>query len=312
MVCVIFGHIPLLDGLLDVGLPESYDALTSYTMRGIYAFHMPLFVLISGYFTRRKPIGKQFSGSLRLLRLFLVFQLVDLAILYFVGNEQVSIRRIVSPRFALWYLVCLFYWRMLLSVIPQSWSPKWIVGASFIASLAVGFTPIGFEMGLHRFFSFMPYFMIGHYYGSEILHHIENKVISTPPQCKIILILLLLCVTVIASLNPHWLDVIIQPYNGLIVFPLRIAFLCYSLLLSYLLVFAFSLNKKWEGSRMAEAGSDTLFFYLLHPYVLYCIVRLWGLFGDTIDILDACMIAALTVVVLFGMEKIKTIHLLVK
>lgn len=63
---------------------------------------------------------------------------------------------------------------------------------------------------------------------------------------------------------------------------------------------------------MAEAGSDTLFFYLLHPYVLYCIVRFWGLFGDTIDILDACMIAALTVAVLLVMKKIKTIHLLVK
>lgn len=184
ITCVIFGHVPLLDGLLDVGLPKRYDTLTVFSMRGIYAFHMPLFVLISGYFTRKKPVHKQLSDSMKLLKLFVIFQLIDLALLHFVANEPITFRKIISPRFALWYLLCLFYWRMLLSVIPQGWNPKWIVGISLIISLAVGFTPIGFEMGLHRFFSFMPYFMIGHYYGADILQNIKNKVKITPPPPK--------------------------------------------------------------------------------------------------------------------------------
>lgn len=185
MACVIFGHVPLLDGFLNVGLPKGYDTLTSLTMRGIYAFHMPLFVLISGYFTHRKPARKQFSSSLKLLRLFVAFHLFDLALSYFVAHEPITLRRIASPSFALWYLLCLFYWRMLLSVIPARWKPKYVVGASFFVSLAVGFTPIGFEMGSHRFFSFMPYFMVGHYYGTDILKYIQNKVKFTPPEAKL-------------------------------------------------------------------------------------------------------------------------------
>lgn len=41
---VVFGHILLLEGLVPVGQPQGYDALTRHTVHGIYAFHMPLFV----------------------------------------------------------------------------------------------------------------------------------------------------------------------------------------------------------------------------------------------------------------------------
>lgn len=73
IISVIFGHIPLLAGFIDLHLPSNYDLLTMHAMKGIYAFHMPLFVLISGYFTRRQPLRAQFKKSLRLLRLFIVF-----------------------------------------------------------------------------------------------------------------------------------------------------------------------------------------------------------------------------------------------
>lgn len=56
IISVIFGHIPLLAGFIDLHLPSNYDLLTMHAMKGIYAFHMPLFVLISGYFTRRATI----------------------------------------------------------------------------------------------------------------------------------------------------------------------------------------------------------------------------------------------------------------
>lgn len=65
MILVIFGHIPLLDGFLNIGLPSSYDFVTLQTMKGIYAFHMPLFVIISGYFTRRKKRKGADKGFLK-------------------------------------------------------------------------------------------------------------------------------------------------------------------------------------------------------------------------------------------------------
>ena len=181
IVSVIFGHIPLLGGLLNLSLPNGYDFLTLHVMKGIYAFHMPLFVMISGYFTRSKPPGTQFMKSLKLLRLFVVFQAIDILIRHVLLGETFLSVRWLYPCFALWYLLCLFYWRMLISVIPQGWNPGPVVALSFLISIAVGFTDIDGIMGLHRFFSFMPYFMIGHYYGDRILQLIDSKRF-TPPE----------------------------------------------------------------------------------------------------------------------------------
>lgn len=55
---------------------------------------------------------------------------------------------------------------------------------SVVACLAIGFVPVGNEFGLHRFFSFMPYFMFGHYYGQKMLQAIDNKVINLPPPIR--------------------------------------------------------------------------------------------------------------------------------
>lgn len=180
IISVIFGHIPLLEGFLDLHLPVEYDFLTDHAVKGIYAFHMPLFVMLSGYFTKQNPVRIQFKKSLKLLKLFIVFQFIDILLRRIFIGETLSVLQCLYPCFALWYLLSLFYWRMLLSVIPQTWNPKWIVMASFLISVSVGFTNIDGIMGLHRFFSFMPYFMIGHYYGKEMLQFIENK-LFTPP-----------------------------------------------------------------------------------------------------------------------------------
>lgn len=182
---VVFGHILLLEGLVPVGQPQGYDALTRHAVHGIYAFHMPFFVFLSGFFSRKKSFLEQWHSSKKLLRLFVIFQVVDLAFSHVFAPHAFSFREFVSPCFALWYLLCLFYWRMLLAAIPSSCKPKWAICISVAACLVIGFVPVGNEFGLHRFFSFMPYFLLGHYYGQNLLQAIDNKVVNLPPpMCK--------------------------------------------------------------------------------------------------------------------------------
>lgn len=59
IVLVIYGHIPLLDGLINEGVSIECDSITWTAVKGVYAFHMPLFVLISGYFTKRRLFREQ-------------------------------------------------------------------------------------------------------------------------------------------------------------------------------------------------------------------------------------------------------------
>lgn len=178
IVLVFFGHIPLLEGLIPIRQPHDYDALTWLTVHGIYAFHMPLFVFLSGLFSRKKSFKEQWNSSKKLLRLFIVFQIVDLALSHIFAPHTFSLREFVSPCFALWYLLCLFYWRMLLSAIPSSCKPEWVMCVSVAACLAIGFVPVGNEFGLHRFFS--------------LCHTLCLDIIMDKRCCKLLIIRLLI------------------------------------------------------------------------------------------------------------------------
>lgn len=116
----------------------------------------------------------------------------------------------------------------------------------------------------------------------------------------------------LASLNPHWLDCIIQPYGSLKVFVIRVAYLGYSLLLCYFLVCIFSFKHDWSENVLSKFGRNTLLFYLLHPYILYLVTILIGSKVDIINIFSSILITVFTVVILMLVERIKIIHMLIK
>lgn len=307
IIFVVLGHVPLLSGFLNLGLPESYDTLTQHTMKGIYAFHMPLFVMLSGYFSRKKTLKEQFTGSLKLLRLYFIFQFINLFIQYIATNKVPSFHQCLIPSFALWYLLDLFYWRMLLSTLPHNLNPKFIIAITLIISIMVGFIPIGAELGLHRFFSFMPYFMIGHYYGEKFIQYINNK--SFTKKSKLIITTLFFIVLIIVSFNPHWLNAIIQSYNKQTGSIIRIAFISYSILLSILFIIIFSFKQSWDKNILSHLGQDTLFFYLLHPYVLYSLIRIWSSIKTDINFIDTITITTITIAFLYLLNRTKIIRL---
>lgn len=175
------GHVPLIDGLIGTGWIYKCDKFAYHTMTAIYAFHMPLFVFLSGLFTKQYKWGKQFSKSKKLILLFLLFQSIDLAMAIIIEHKGISLRRGLTPCFALWYLVDLFYWRMMTSMLNRRYRQTTLF-VSIALSLLVGYIPIGSEVGFQRFISFMPYFVVGHYYGQEILAWMQRVKITPPCQ----------------------------------------------------------------------------------------------------------------------------------
>lgn len=151
IVLVIYGHIPLLDGLINGGIFIECDPITWTAVKGVYAFHMPLFVLISGYFTKRRLFKEQVTKSLSLLRIFLIFHCLDLFLNWCYSRVIPGWQELIYPSFALWYLLCLFYWRILVCLIPKKWDERKVIVMSVIISLLIGFVPVYGEFGLHRF-----------------------------------------------------------------------------------------------------------------------------------------------------------------
>lgn len=160
---MIFGHV------LQIG--SSYgDRMSELTWTWIYIFHMPLFVFISGYFSRKKNVKHYFSSCLKLLESLIIFQLIFL-IKRYLSKEDLTIEMVFTPNWVLWYLLSLILWRTLLQYIPDKILRKRgvVVATAFIISLLSGFLPIGGLMSLQRTLAFLPFFFIGYYFKDKPL-----------------------------------------------------------------------------------------------------------------------------------------------
>lgn len=129
----------------------------------IYSFHMPLFVLISGFFTDKdKPALKYWDVTLNFAFLFVVFNLVTIYI-YIYLCDQPPVKYPYIPSFALWYLLCMIYWRTLVWCIPNRILKSKLF---FILVLAISILPSVYYLNyfaLSRCLSFAPYFLVGWY-----------------------------------------------------------------------------------------------------------------------------------------------------
>lgn len=149
ILLVVFGHV--LEQCL-VG------KINTTTYSWIYTFHMPLFVFVSGYFTRVKDTKHYWNSILNLLGQFAVFQII-LTLPLLMGGV---IYELLIPKYILWYLWCLLIWRIVYFFIDKYKVNLWLLlGLSFVGSIVSGFAPLVTEFSFQRMFVFSPYFVLG-------------------------------------------------------------------------------------------------------------------------------------------------------
>lgn len=148
IILVVVGHVMQLGA----------DHPSMATVNWIYSFHMPLFILVSGYFSNTDSNSYR-HGIVRLIETFIVFQLLRSFI-----EGATSFHVLLNPRLALWYLLSLAYWKCMLLVLPEKIrSNKWALLIGSIAlSFISGLIHISTELSFQRTFAFMPFFVIGY------------------------------------------------------------------------------------------------------------------------------------------------------
>ena len=151
--CVLLGHfIELFQG-----------DFASALYKIIYSFHMPAFLFLTGFFARfdRRKI------VLNLIYPYILFQILyqffDTIVIK--GEEGISIK-FGTPYWLLWYLLVTIFCYLLLPLFDGIQPTSGIVMALISLALAIlaGLdTSLGYYASLARFFSFLPFFIIGHY-----------------------------------------------------------------------------------------------------------------------------------------------------
>ena len=102
--CVKFWLVVMVIAVHVFKRPEFSDSkVCTIIWQWCYIFAMPLFIFISGYFSRKKD-KKDFRPSIwKLLEPLIIFHIIGL--LFY--TDSISIKTILSPWWVLWYLLSL-------------------------------------------------------------------------------------------------------------------------------------------------------------------------------------------------------------
>jgi fucose 4-O-acetylase-like acetyltransferase len=156
-VLVVFGHTwgPL------VGSPDEERGVRALYLL-VYAFHMPLFVMISGHFSRSFAADASHPGRLRKLITSTIVPYVIFATAYqlydnFRRGEPQSVD-LVTPFYLTWFLVALFVWRITAAI----WlNLRWPVLVATGIMLASGAASLSGDLDLARILQFLPFYVLG-------------------------------------------------------------------------------------------------------------------------------------------------------
>ena len=275
---------------------QSYDSMTGVAplWNLIYIFHMPLFVFISGYFSKKKDMGHFWPSLRRLIEPLILFQIFWLTRLY-LTRGIFSVEALLTPQLGLWYLLCLIYWRCMLQCLPDKLlhnKPLLIVG-SFVISILVGFLPFGPLLSLQRTFSFLPFFFLG--------YCMQGKNLFLGARYRVWSFLFLATLFYLLSYIEDILGVLCHavPYSD--IYGMYVRMFAFILSISTSLAF---LNLCPSHPWLAEQGKYTLPYYLYHNIVILAVMKVVKRFDFYSTLFTALIIAAVVVLLLFLLVRI--------
>ncbi|MDC3414595.1 acyltransferase family protein [Terrihalobacillus insolitus] len=255
---VVFGHV------IQPMVSESKAIETLYLW--IYFFHMPAFIFLAGFFA--KGLGNfTYIAKLakKLLYPYLFFQLFYTAYFFFIDKND-WYNTLFYPQWALWFLLSLFCWHILLLLYKRI-SPLIGIMTAILVGIFIGYmSDIGHMFSLSRTFVFFPFFLIGYWVKKEHLALLKTKAVRLTGIG--ILLLAAIGLAISPSFSVGWLlesksyaTLNMPVYGGFI--RLGVYILGFAMSVS---VFAFIPKKQF---RWTSLGQRTLYVYLLHGIFIW-------------------------------------------
>lgn len=230
----------------------------------IYLFHMPVFIFISGYFSKNLEKGRKTATTTFLIPYLLLNTFLSIILLSAGKIETISI---LNPGWTLWFLYSMFIWRLML---PDLIRVKHIMILSFLVSIFSGLlTEFGTYMALARTLGFLPYFLAGYFTTEKHVQKIRQL------RYGKILSILVIAIGVMTAL--HWVNVGLPaellwgdrayeaftiPLYQNILADIALTLLAFGFILAFLIL----CTRKEHF--YTPWGKNTLSIYLLHIYLI--------------------------------------------
>ena len=252
----------------------------------IYMFHMPLFVFISGRFSYKKDKENFLKSIWKLLEPLIVFQFI-ICLLDFVLTGSVSLKKILTPWWVLWYLLSLTYWRLLIQLLPSKILNKAgaVLIVTFCISLSAGFLPFDWFLSVQRTLSFMPFFFLGYYMKEKSLFISDCYRPLSLVFLSLTILVPLFIPSILGDLNQA------QPYNGTVGLLSRmfVWFISFPMSLAFLNLCP---NTTWASKQ----GHLSMQYYIYHAFIIYFLMIIVRRMGDIPLFTTAALITSAIVV----------------
>ncbi|MBQ1088473.1 acyltransferase family protein [Streptomyces sp. B93] len=160
---------------------DSRTVTALYTL--VYAFHMPAFIVISGYFSRSFDAA---PGRVKRLLTGVAVPYIVFEVAYsvFIGWSEGDPDRPISlldPLYLTWFLAALFIWRLTTPIWKLvRWPLPVALGIAMLATLS---PDIGTDLDLQRTLQFLPFFVAGLLLRAEhfqLLRHRTVRALAVP------------------------------------------------------------------------------------------------------------------------------------
>ncbi|WP_307623697.1 acyltransferase family protein [Streptomyces sp. V3I7] len=127
----------------------------------VYTFHMPAFIVISGYFSRsfdfRPDRVKRLITGIAVP--YVVFEIAYTFFKRWADDDPGQKITLLNPWYLTWFLIALFVWRL---TTPLWKVVRWPVPVALaIAAMAAASPEVGNDLDLQRVLQFLPFFVLG-------------------------------------------------------------------------------------------------------------------------------------------------------
>ncbi len=243
----------------------------------IYAFHMPFFILISGY-TARRYMGDARQVKRIISTLVVPYLLVEttlqLLMRHYTGRPDPL--ALLSPQWLGWFLAALFVWRL---TTPIWRALKYPITTSIVISLLVGLIEVPNVLALPKILGFLPFYVVG-------LHMTRERFLMlsrTPVRIASAIVLgvaFVLCYLYSRNWTTDWLlykarydesPLNSTPLDGI---TQRAELLIIGFTLSFAALALIPRRRSWT----TRLGQRTFYCYLLHGYIILILNQQFGVF----------------------------------
>jgi fucose 4-O-acetylase-like acetyltransferase len=142
----------------------------------IYYWHIPAFVLVTGYLSRSFQWNRKYLWALfcTIVVPYFVFEFAMLQFRTHRGGEDIGAPMWANPHWPMWYLAGVFLWRLATPVLRRHWAaiPATIALSLFFPTLGDHWT---YYLDLNRVVGFLPFFTMGLFLTPSLLGRVRSR-----------------------------------------------------------------------------------------------------------------------------------------